>query len=601
MQAPNVTEPAFRWQHESAHAYRLQLNSVLGLGAGRPLVSFELSGGVLLHVRRVNAATHEFVMSIPDARFSEASMGNDTDFRALAQELATPMGFTVESGKLKTVSVDRGFSSFAASIARTVAAAFQIPLPSPKPGARTWKVEEVDTTGTYEAEYSVASPLSLTKRKLAYQSLKLGQIQFGTLKTNLSPEVVSADATLDFTPDGRLRACRFEEKTNLPMGQAAKVTSSTKLSLELRTPDPPARLDWKSALANARTLDATAPYTGPMRADYEQLRIGDYTYDSALAEIRKQAEERAKAASPQATDEDKQAAQRELQERAGVFRAMAAILRAEPERIPDAVAEIRRKGRAARTLIDALAMANTNESTAALVKLVNDESLEEDWRGASARGLIRVQRTTPESVAALTSLLARPKLRVHALYGLGSVARRLEDEGRTQESQAVLQTLLRELRKKQPPTGTAQILRGISNAGLASALESVTPFLQDPSEEVRAAAVHALRMMKDPRVDALVVQALLTDPKKGVRRAAAESVALREPSDALITGLQNAVTADPDVKVRRQVLETLIAWLPQRPELRTSLEAVASRDERPSLKRTALEALNPKGTAASVN
>lgn len=108
-------------------------------------------------------------------------------------------------------------------------------------------------------------------------------------------------------------------------------------------------------------------------------------------------------------------------------------------------------------------------------------------------------------------------------------------------------------------------------------------------------------MMKDARVEALLVQALLTDPKKGVRRAAAESIALRDPSDALVTGLQNAVTADPDVKVRRQVLETLIAWLPQRPELRVSLEAVASRDERPSLKRTALEALNPKGTAASLN
>jgi HEAT repeat protein len=375
------------------------------------------------------------------------------------------------------------------------------------------------------------------------------------------------------------------------------------LSLELGAPDPQkTSFDWKNALSNTRQLDARAPYTGPIRADYDKLRIGNYTYDSALAELKKQAEERAKAAAtPKAADDDQESKQRDLQERAGAFRAMAAILRAHPERIPSAVAEIRKKGRAARTLIDALATANTSESVAALVKLVNDESLDDDWRGASARGLIRVKLTTPESVAALTSLLEQPKLRVHALYGLGSVARRLEEEGRTRESQAVIQTLLRELKKKQSPTSTAQTLRGISNSGLTSALESVTPFLQAPSEEVRAAAVNALRLMKDSRVDTLLVQALLTDTKKSVRRAAAEGTSLREPSETLITGLQNAVTADPDVKVRRQVLDTLIAWLPSHPELKVSLEAVAQKDDRPSLKRTAQAALAPTPAPSSVN
>lgn len=585
---------AVRWQPDGSQRYQVRLSSVLGLGKGQPLVSFQLSGDVLLQARRTGTSSHEFVMSLPNATFSETSTGKDTDFQALAKELAAPMGFTVESGKLKTVSVDRNFSSFAASIARTIAAAFQIPPLDKGSAARTWKSQEVDTTGSYEAEYTVMSPLVLSKRKLAYQSLKVGQLQFGSLKTNLSPEVLSSEGTLAFSADGQLKSVKYDESTQLPLGQAAKMTSTTKLSLDLLAPpaQEPSR-DWTSALANTQTIDAAAAYTGPIRANYDQLRIGDYTYPSALAEIKEQAEERGRSVAPK-TDDD-ESAQRELQERAGVFRAMAAILRAHPEHVPATVAEIRRKGPAARTLIDALAAANTSESIAALVTLVNDQSLDEDWRGASARGLIRVQQTTPESVAALTSILERPRLRVHALYGLGSVARRLEEEGRTRESQAVLQTLLRELRKKQSPTATAQTLRGISNSGLSAALESVTPFLQDPSEEVRAAAVNALRLMKDPRVDALIVQALLTDPKKTVRRAAAEGASLREASDTLLTGLQNAVTADPDVKVRRQVLDTLIAWLPNHPELKASLETVAIRDERPSLKRTAQDALSPKG------
>jgi hypothetical protein len=55
------------------------------------------------------------------------------------------------------------------------------------------------------------------------------------------------------------------------------------------------------------------------------------------------------------------------------------------------------------------------------------------------------------------------------------------------------------------------------------------------------------------------------------------------------------------VKVRRQVLDTLIAWLPNHPELRVSLETVASRDDRPSLKRSAQDALSPKTPATKLN
>lgn len=163
----------------------------------------------------------------------------------------------------------------------------------------------------------------------------------------------------------------------------------------------------------------------------------------------------------------------------------------------------------------------------------------------------------------------------------------------------VVQTLLHELRKKRSPTASAQTLRGLSNAGVASALDSVTPFLESHSEEVRAAALSALGAMKDSRVDTLIVQTLLTDPKKNVRRAAAEAASSRESSETLLTGLQNAVTADPDVKVRRQVLDTQISWLPDHPELKVALETVERQDERPSMKRAAREALEKHAFAPS--
>ncbi len=136
-----------------------------------------------------------------------------------------------------------------------------------------------------------------------------------------------------------------------------------------------------------------------------------------------------------------------------------------------------------------------------------------------------------------------------------------------------------------------QLLRGIANAGLASALPAVQPHLRSKSESIRGAAVSALRLMNDPRVDPLIVEALLNDPKKTVRRAAAEAADLRGSSETLLTGLQNAVTSDPDVKVRRQVLETLIKWLPDHPELRAALAVVEKDDKRPSVRRTAGDAI----------
>jgi hypothetical protein len=101
--------------------------------------------------------------------------------------------------------------------------------------------------------------------------------------------------------------------------------------------------------------------------------------------------------------------------------------------------------------------------------------------------------------------------------------------------------------------------------------------------------------MEDPSVDTLLVAALLGDKKKSVRRAAGEAIALRTPSSVLTTGVQNAVTSDPDVKLRQQLLGLVIEWLPDRPELRAALEAVAKDDSRESLRRDAAGALKRAG------
>ena len=134
-----------------------------------------------------------------------------------------------------------------------------------------------------------------------------------------------------------------------------------------------------------------------------------------------------------------------------------------------------------------------------------------------------------------------------------------------------------------------------ANAGLPRALPALEPHLQAESSSVRAAAVLALRLMNGTaEAEKRIAGALLLDPNKSVRRAAAEALSHHSPSDVLVTALPNALTSDPDVKVRRSLLETSSQWLSERPELFDTLEWVGDEDERPSLRRKAHSALTAK-------
>ncbi len=55
--------------------------------------------------------------------------------------------------------------------------------------------------------------------------------------------------------------------------------------------------------------------------------------------------------------------------------------------------------------------------------------------------------------------------------------------------------------------------------------------------------------------------------------------------------MQNAVTSDPDTKVRAVLLKTLVQWVPDKPELKAALELVQQEDAKANLRRQANEGL----------
>lgn len=154
-----------------------------------------------------------------------------------------------------------------------------------------------------------------------------------------------------------------------------------------------------------------------------------------------------------------------------------------------------------------------------------------------------------------------------------------------------MRILTKILSEKPTATVAAHALRGVSNSGLSAALPAVEPYLTSASPSLRIAAVQALRLMRNPRVTELLTDRLLHDRDQAVRRAAAQSASEQPPSEGLITAMQNAVTSDPDTKVRTILLETLVQRVPDRPELKTALELVLHEDAKASLRRRADEGL----------
>lgn len=587
------TGVAGHWLHGSVHSYQFELASELSIGAAQELTAFKLKGELELHVRRTGSGSYEFIQQIANPQFTATSSEQTQNFAKLAGELGAPFGFSTEGGKLSTVRVQPQWSQFAATISKTLASSFQGPTVETVE-EREWTVAEVDSSGPYKAIYK-RTATGLSKRKLDYETVKHGGAELGSLKAVLSPSVEHSSGSLLFSSAGALTTFNYEETLRVPMGATATLVSQTTLRL---TPSsrPVRKLEnWNEVLADTTTLSSTAPHPNPIQPDFDPLRIGDYTYKTALLEIRKlqaSPDDPSILGTPEGralSESERQRYQRQLQDRARPFRAMAAILRTQPEHIPHAVAEIKKRDHASRTMIDALVSARTDESLEALVQLLENPTFDIDWRGAVASGLARTKHSTPRSVAALTAALQEPKLRVHALYGLGSIARRLAESGEQAQAEQITLTLVNQLRATNPTAVRIHALHGLSNAGVSSTLPAIIPLLEAESEGIRAAAAQALRLIEHPQVDALLAEILLKDQNKRVRKAAAESVAVRKSSEVLITALQNVVTSDPDVKVRRLALETLGKWAPEHPEVRKSIELVAAEDARLSVREEARE------------
>ncbi|MGE0710127.1 MAG: HEAT repeat domain-containing protein [Planctomycetota bacterium] len=244
-----------------------------------------------------------------------------------------------------------------------------------------------------------------------------------------------------------------------------------------------------------------------------------------------------------------------------------------------------------RTLIDALAAAETPSAQRALLELARTAPLSARLLPNVYLGLGQAPEPLPEVVAHLTAALdaqeaPRAEWATQAVGFLASNARSAE----------LQEALAATLEGRLGGARDELVLSALGNAGLERSLSPVGAYLERADAAQRREAVFALRKLPSDEAGALIARALAADPSVDVRREAARALASRSPEESL-GGLERALRADEDEGVRLEAVRTLKAWLAETeaeldPAVRGDLEqtlASAAGDASPAVREAALE------------
>jgi hypothetical protein len=569
------------------YRYALRTSNTVRFGDHAPSFDFDLTATVDVIPHAVTNEQVSAYLALSDVHRTNRAAGGGQDLDRLVSELGSQGVFiTLRAGRVSELGVPLGMSGMAANTYRELASALQCVRSSS--AAARYTVDEYDTTGLHIAEYERgADDLTWHKRTLRYLNLlgvKMDRAAQAGVR-ELVPEVRRSVGELRLSPEGRPVFVKLSQE--LAMTGTQTPMQST-LSLELaaqRAPDLPPKLDVSALLEKTRRYAADEPIqVAADPANLDAARIGGLDFATIVRQLERIAQ-RQKAVSldpahPDAVEspESRGVTEATVGEQARLFSALTATFRQEPSSIERAVSLIRGRSAASDVLLDALGSASTGASHGALARLLGTTKLDREVRARIIVSLARVQKATAEASRALLAVLEKEPFQAGALYGLGTHARLLRDEGRVTEANTLGEFLVARLGRAREPVALVRTLRAIGNSGYDAALPLVRPHLLNDSEQVRSAAVRALQTMSDPNVDALIVSRLETDADTAVRVSAIEAARLRDPNDLLVKALEGAGRAASDSHVRYRAVDVMAQWLPKRPELRASLQRIADRD-----------------------
>jgi hypothetical protein len=577
---PSAAPPLVRWNGGDRYTYRVELSSSSRNESSPNVVAFTATAA--LRVRpQVAAGGTEFFAELLDVSVQAVGDSGAPLPRDLQEDLAAPWGFELVDGSFRAVRARATTSPFAIGILNTLAAGLQSPGAATDGGA--WDHKEVDGSGTYRAHYAAgAQSGELTRVKTDYEGRSVGRL-------NMSPSVVASQGTLRLHGVD-LFSVQTHDELEGNLTAASKVRSTTDLALTLveHTPGAP-QADW-AALRGSTVVLQPGQVPPQQHADPYDLELAaNVTFPQVLAEAEKESTPApGSSANPMASSAPDEETARAREK---TFSSLVALLRTRPGSVRLAAAAIDKGSPARMVLIDALGAAATPESLDAIIAYAKRPTTPDPIRKKAAFALIRTPRPSAATVDALISMLGDKRLGSFAVVGLGTYSRLLRQAGDEAQASRAIDAVVPLLDTTQDRKQLVDVLPGIANSGDGRAFGRVRPLVDDADESIRAAAVDAIRLMPNPEVDGLLAARMAPNEKVPVRLEAIDAARARGAHEPLIAAVRNAATGATDSESRLAAVQLLQRWLPDRPEVRSTLEQVARDDAREAVRRAAKAAL----------
>lgn len=585
--APNLLAESL-WRDNQTYVYALELSSAAGLMGALPLAQYEMQGNLVVTARKASGNAVQLAIHLAEPKFRTEKSEAQPMYDALAKELATPYLITLSGGGITEERLAKGTSSFAESILRYLGATLQLRAAT---GHRGVEATERDGTGVYHASYdSNAEGSEFVRTKLSYDPLPVEGKGLAAKGPTLSTKVKNSKATLKVS-DGSLQSIELAESLGSPVSSNAAMSSSTSMKAKLqRSSASVTMVPWGTLVRDSIVTQPGRMVAKPGNASqFDDLRIGNYTFEKALAELTGSAKRNAARQAKDAQSKGRPATvnpsveKKELTSEERAFTAMTALLRRDAANVERAVQTINKKDVAAAQLMDALSSAGTPVAQQALCSIAENPKLDKTLRQRSAIALGRVIDAAPVTVGTFTRLLHVEGLETAACYGLGTASRRLRESGDFAAADAIVGTLLKELKESKSDDWKVVVLRGIANSGNGKAFEMVEPFLKEPSAQLREAAVEAIRLMQEPRVDTVLQNVLANETDDSVRVAALDACGMRPMTPTLLQTVRSAGLTSKTTRTRRRAIQVLAAWAPENPEAKTALNSIAALETNPNL------------------
>lgn len=554
------------WQTEQEHLYDVEILTQSSTGTSPLPQVLKLQAQLGLRFNRADQQSR-LVAQLKNVQLLDRNNRPFDEARVLASELEYPFGAIFEQGLVTEYRSPTEATVNSLGFFRQILAALQLQAFESKSGV---DLREWDATGLAKVSYSAASPASPGQwlwKKLGYEQVSMTRTgQAADNRQKVVPEIEKAEGRLHFDERGIVEVTR-DEVTRVKVADNAHFRTEVKLSLKRTsgTSTPLALPSWDDLIRDTTRVPVGQGEPIKSTALVEQIKRGDLSFDEVLLILQE--------------SRDEKRSEGDVGQQATAFRALVAMLRMEPATRTAVLDAIKKDSSATPVLLDALGSSSIPFSLTVLSQFALSKGTPIERRARAASALLRAQFPNQEALDAVTELAKEPELREHGLFGLGTFTRRFREAGQRALTEEAAKRLERELlvdiQRGKPTTA----LLAVANSGDVRFFETVQAQLKAPQREVRDAAIQAVRLMDDARVEPLLVEVLKRNDAGDIR-AALHALRPRETKQATtVNAVSQLALEHTEALVRREAVLVLKKWRSDHPEVDATLNKVRATDQ----------------------